>query len=854
MNEELRMENEELGVKRKKRKAGALSSLLVVLTLLAPAAFTQTDLTGIKICIDPGHGGYNAANDRHVIPDVGTDFWESESNLQKAMRLDTLLKARGATVILTRYTNDYPADDEPSLSARWALANQNNVTWFHSIHSNAAGGVNTSANYTLVLVKENITTRQAQYPEAVTMSNIIGPAIQAKLRNTMRSTWTYLDYTFYGGPNGGFNLGVLNGLAMPGQLSEGSFHDYYPETRRLMNNLYRKMEAYALRNSFMQYFGATADTLGIVAGLQFDIASGKPLNLSRVRLLPGDRVVTGDAYNNGFYMFDNVPQGTYTVRFETPGYTVDSMQVTVGRGATVFADRSLSSFAAPAPVTTSPVNGDTAYSAANTITIGFSKPMDTASVRSAFSIVPSVGGTFTWNASNSVVTFDPDGVLGFFVDYIVRIDTSAHSATGQTLDGNGDGTTGDAFVLSFRTKYVDVFVPVITSSMPASDERLTAPTTVFNVTFDERLNPASVIASNYLVQQIPGSIQFRAVEYAEANGRGGVTMYVPNGLVPGNLYRMRVTKVADLLGNTMPGTASYLWDFNVGSGAFTYSVLDSLNPGSAGLRPPVLPADMQGTDSVIVASSAGRVLGYVTPNTGSTGLRVVWDTTASPWSVRIAADTSAPIGQTQFVSTGTLLRAHVYGDASGTRMRFAVRDGAGDREVSRWLACDWVGWRAVTWDLSVDTLGTGSGNGALDGQLRFDGIDLAYVPGNRSTVTAINVDHLQLIGRTVTGIASDPGTMPDRYVLRQNSPNPFNPSTRLSYSLPVDGTVSLTVHDILGREVARLAEGREAAGQHSVNWVPGASAASGLYIARLQVWGGSGMQVFSGVVKMVLVK
>ena len=806
------------------------------------------DLTGLKFCIDPGHGGNNAANDRHVIPDPGTDFWESESNFQKALRLDTLLQARGAWVILTRYTNSYPADDEPSLSARWALANANNVNWFHSIHSNATGGTNTATNYTLVLVKENITTRLPQYPAAVTMSNIIGPSIQAKLRNTMRSTWTYLDYTFYGGTNGGFNLGVLNGLAMPGQLSEGSFHDYYPETRRLMNNLYRKMESYALRNSFMQYFGAAPDSLGIIAGVQGDVASNKPLNLSTVRLLPGDRVVTGDTYNNGFYMFDNVPQGTYTVRFETPGYTVDSVQVTVGRGATVFVDRSLTSFAAPAPVTTVPVNGDTAYSAANLVTIGFSKPMDTASVRSAFSISPSIGGTLTWNANNSVVTFDPDGVFGFYVNYTVRIDTGAHSVSGQPIDGNGDGTGGDPFVLSFRTKYVDVFVPVVTSALPDAGVRLTSPVTVLNITYDERLNPASVLTSNYLIQQIPGSIQFRALEYAEANGHGGVTVYVPNGLLPGNLYRMRLTRVADLLGNTMPGTASYLWDFSVGSGAFTTSVLDSLDPGTAGLRQPTQAADMQGTDSIVVSSATGRLLGYVTGNTGSVGIRVVWDTAAAPWHVRIPADTLSPLGQTGFLKDGTLLRAHVFGDASGARIRFAVRDGAGDREVSHWITCDWVGWRALTWDLEVDTLGAGSGNGTLDGSLRFDGFELAYVSGSSSNVTAINVDQMQLIGRTVTGIAAGTAGIPDRFVLYQNSPNPFNPSTRISYAIPAEGVVRLTVHDVLGREVAQLVNGRESAGVHEVHWTPGASAASGVYLARLSTGG------FTGVVKMLLVK
>jgi len=57
------------------------------------------------------------------------------------------------------------------------------------------------------------------------MSNLIGPAIQGNLRTSSTSTW--LDYTFYGGPGVGYNLGVLSGLLMPGELSEGSFHDFF---------------------------------------------------------------------------------------------------------------------------------------------------------------------------------------------------------------------------------------------------------------------------------------------------------------------------------------------------------------------------------------------------------------------------------------------------------------------------------------------------------------------------------------------------------------------------------------------------------------------------------------------------
>jgi len=80
-----------------------------------------TDLSGLKFCIDPGHGGHNPANDRLLIPDPGVEFWESESNFQKALRLDTLLQAQGAWVILTRYTNDYPNDvlePKPECSCR----------------------------------------------------------------------------------------------------------------------------------------------------------------------------------------------------------------------------------------------------------------------------------------------------------------------------------------------------------------------------------------------------------------------------------------------------------------------------------------------------------------------------------------------------------------------------------------------------------------------------------------------------------------------------------------------------------------------------------------------------------------
>ncbi|MDT8323312.1 MAG: T9SS type A sorting domain-containing protein [Bacteroidota bacterium] len=66
--------------------------------------------------------------------------------------------------------------------------------------------------------------------------------------------------------------------------------------------------------------------------------------------------------------------------------------------------------------------------------------------------------------------------------------------------------------------------------------------------------------------------------------------------------------------------------------------------------------------------------------------------------------------------------------------------------------------------------------------------------------------------------ASTPAAMS----LDQNYPNPFNPSTTITFTLAMAGDVQLTVHDVLGREVARPANGHHAAGTHHVTFDAGA--------------------------------
>ncbi len=79
--------------------------------------------------------------------------------------------------------------------------------------------------------------------------------------------------------------------------------------------------------------------------------------------------------------------------------------------------------------------------------------------------------------------------------------------------------------------------------------------------------------------------------------------------------------------------------------------------------------------------------------------------------------------------------------------------------------------------------------------------------------------------------AAPPGA--PRARLTRNHPNPFSGQTTLAYTLPEPTRVSLRVYDVLGREVARLVEGFEAAGEHTVVFdargLPG-----GTYVCRLE--------------------
>ena len=87
------------------------------------------------------------------------------------------------------------------------------------------------------------------------------------------------------------------------------------------------------------------------------------------------------------------------------------------------------------------------------------------------------------------------------------------------------------------------------------------------------------------------------------------------------------------------------------------------------------------------------------------------------------------------------------------------------------------------------------------------------------------------------GAPVEPSLIPTAFALRQNAPNPFNPSTNISFDLPVASQVKLEILNVLGQQVRTVLNEFHEAGAHSVVWDGrdeyGSTTASGIYFYRI---------------------
>ncbi len=102
-------------------------------------------------------------------------------------------------------------------------------------------------------------------------------------------------------------------------------------------------------------------------------------------------------------------------------------------------------------------------------------------------------------------------------------------------------------------------------------------------------------------------------------------------------------------------------------------------------------------------------------------------------------------------------------------------------------------------------------------------------------------------------IEIEPGNIPCGFEMLNNYPNPFNPSTNIEFSLPVDSRVSVKVFDILGREIEELFKGISGPEKLRINW-NAANLPSGVYMIKLEAYSIDGNEHFSALKKALLLK
>ncbi|MCE5250974.1 T9SS type A sorting domain-containing protein [bacterium] len=131
----------------------------------------------------------------------------------------------------------------------------------------------------------------------------------------------------------------------------------------------------------------------------------------------------------------------------------------------------------------------------------------------------------------------------------------------------------------------------------------------------------------------------------------------------------------------------------------------------------------------------------------------------------------------------------------------------------------------------------------------FDGIytDNTSTGGEGETTGIWYVAHDSIKGTITSNPVAVEETAPSSFAVAQNSPNPFNPSTTLNFTLPEAGVVSVDVYNSAGQKVTTIADGYLGAGNHSAVW-DASGFSAGVYFCTVK----SG--AYAKTIKMTLLK
>lgn len=131
-------------------------------------------------------------------------------------------------------------------------------------------------------------------------------------------------------------------------------------------------------------------------------------------------------------------------------------------------------------------------------------------------------------------------------------------------------------------------------------------------------------------------------------------------------------------------------------------------------------------------------------------------------------------------------------------------------------------------------------------------IGLSKDPGSGDTLFVCTDKAIYKVWDLLTGVNEITNTVPSKYKLHPNYPNPFNPSTNISFDIPSRSDVTLVIYDGMGRQVAELTNSTLITGKYTFTW-NASDKSSGVYYARFTARGVSGNE-YVQTTKMLLLK
>jgi hypothetical protein len=138
----------------------------------------------------------------------------------------------------------------------------------------------------------------------------------------------------------------------------------------------------------------------------------------------------------------------------------------------------------------------------------------------------------------------------------------------------------------------------------------------------------------------------------------------------------------------------------------------------------------------------------------------------------------------------------------------------------------------ISWPTGLNTFGSSWTIRPLSGS-EWTPVDMLTATSVVIPAGVLQKNALVIKDGALTDVPLSGGETPKSFALDQNYPNPFNPSTTIRFSVPGSGHVSLNVYNLIGQQVATLADGIYAPGTYTVQ-LRGDHLSSGMYFYRLQ--------------------